>query len=215
MKVAVLSFPGTLAANQLLNLIEAAGHQGEVIPSTQDHLDGFDAVIIPDGNVYGNAVRPGAIAQFDPVIPALKVFDEQGKIIIGIGNGFQILTEANLLPGNLALNESLKQVNQDVTVALNKTIFSTEQVSLGFANKYGRYVINPEELKQLTDQNQILMTYIKNINGSIEKIAGVMNTRNNVFGMMVLPERHIDEAVSTTDGVELIVELLKRGEASE
>ncbi|HLQ74596.1 MAG TPA: phosphoribosylformylglycinamidine synthase subunit PurQ [Alloiococcus sp.] len=215
MKVAVLSFPGTLAANQVLKLIETVGYQGEIIPSTQDELDGFDAVIIPDGNAYGNAVRPGAIAQFDAVLPALKVFNKEGKIIIGIGNGFHILTEANLLPGNLTLNESLKQVNQEVAIALNETIFSSERVSLSFANKYGRYVINPDKLKQLIDQNQILMTYIKNINGSVENIAGVMNEQKNVFGMMVLPERHIDEAISTTAGIELIVELLKRSEASE
>lgn len=211
MKVAVISFPGSVAVDQMVALVEAVGHEGAIVSSKKDDLSDFHAVIVPDGNAYGNAIRPGAIAQFDSIIKALRTFNEENKLIIGVGNGFQILTEANLLPGYLGINAQLKQINQEVTVSLNQSIFSTEETTLSVANKFGRYVIAEDELERLKDQNQILMTYNQPVFGSTEQIAGIMNAEKNVFGMMVLPERHMDEAKTAYTGGKLLSELLERG----
>ena len=160
----------------------------------------FDAVIVPGGFSYGDYLRSGAIARFAPIIPALQQFAKSGKPVIGICNGFQILTEAGLLPGTLQKNTVAKFVcrDQQLVVANNQTPFSSlyemgAVITLPIAHGDGNYYCDAETLKTLEENDQIVFRYQNNPNGSLGDIAGVTHSEGNVLGIMPHPERAVEK----------------------
>ena len=220
MKIAVVVFPGS---NCDIDIYEAlhtvCGADVEYVSHKRDNLDGFDAVMLPGGFSYGDYLRCGAIARFANIMPAIVKMADEGKPVFGTCNGFQILTEAGLLPGTLKQNDSLKFVCKTVELQVenNKTPFTTkygekEHVKLPIAHADGSYYADDETLQKLEENNQVVFRYAnENPNGSLHDIAGVCNERGNVLGMMPHPERAVEALLGNTDGLRLFQSLLENG----
>src|SRR5690606_1173555 len=164
--------------------------KAEYVSHLSENLDAYDAILIPGGASYGDAVRPGAIANMQPVMKAVKKAAEAGKFVLGIGNGFQILLEAGLLPGAMLKNINLKFICKptQLKVENNDTAYTSayekgEQINIPIAHGKGNYFCDEETLAELKANNQIIFTYTSNPNGSIENIAGITNKQGNVLGM--------------------------------
>ncbi len=218
MKIAIVVFPGTTCEADLdAALKQTTGEKAEYVGHDIETLEGYDAVLIPGGASYGDAVRPGAIAKRQPVVKGIQKAAEAGKPILGIGNGFQILQEAGLLPGTMLTNESLKFVCKPVKlqVANNDTAFTSlyesgEIISLPIAHKKGDFYCSQSELKKLQENNQIIFTYTsENPNDSMADIAGITNEKGNVLGLMPHPERAVDQLLGSTDGVKLFKSIVQ------
>lgn len=218
MKISVLQFPGTnceydtkYAFEQLGCDVQIIWHKEKEIPSDTD------LVVIPGGFSYGDYLRSGAIARFANVMESVKEFAAKGGKVLGICNGFQILLEAGLLPGAMKRNDSLhfiskyhtlKVVNTDNTFLslLNKD----DVLDIPVAHHDGNYYIDANGLKELEENNQILLKYcdkdgtLVNMNGSVSNIAGICNKEKNVFGLMPHPERAIEELLGSTDGINML-----------
>ncbi|MTD41767.1 phosphoribosylformylglycinamidine synthase subunit PurQ [Erwinia sp. CPCC 100877] len=210
MKFAVIVFPGSNCDLDMLWAVkEVLGAEAEYVPHTAKSLDGFDGVLIPGGFSYGDYLRCGAIARFSEIIQEVIRFAEEGKPVFGTCNGFQILTEAGLLPGALLRNDSLHFVCKTATLKVvnNQTMFTTEykkdeQIRIPVAHGEGKYYCDDATLKKLKENNQIVFTYAQeNPNGSMENIAGIINERGNVLGMMPHPERAVEELLGSADGL--------------
>ena len=218
MKIAIVVFPGTTCEADLdVALKQTTGEKAEYVRHDIETLEGYDAVLIPGGAPYGDAVRPGAIAKRQPVVKGIQKAAEAGKPILGIGNGFQVLQEAGLLPGTMLTNESLKFVCKPVKlqVANNDTAFTSlyengEIISLPIAHKKGNFYCSQSELKKLQENKQIIFTYTsENPNGSMADIAGITNEKGNVLGLMPHPERAVDQLLGSTDGVKLFKSIVQ------
>lgn len=211
MKVAVISYPGTTAERETVQLFQSFTNDVDVINSSQRlRSEDYDLYVLANGNAYGDAIRPGALAIFDQASQDLKPLAELGKIIIGIGNGFQILTELNLLPGSFIVNASLNYIIKDVSVTLNENFFGkSKPIELSIAHKYGNFKLGQVERESFDNRN-ILMADQDDINGSDKNIAGLTNKEQTIFGMMVLPERHQDADINSTNGVQLVEIILKK-----
>ena len=186
---------------------------------------GFDCLIVPGGFSYGDYLRPGAIASYSPVMDGVREFAEDGGLVIGICNGFQILCEAGLLPGALIRNKGLKFICKTVALRVenNKTPFTTsyekgEVVNIPIAHADGSYYCDDETLAELEEGSRVVFRYSTpegeitndaNPNGAVSNIAGIINEKGNVLGMMPHPERAIEEALSMTDGRGVFESLLK------
>ncbi|KRL17600.1 phosphoribosylformylglycinamidine synthase 1 [Lentilactobacillus rapi DSM 19907 = JCM 15042] len=188
----------------------------ELVSYKNDSLAGFDAVLIPGGFSYGDYLRSGAIARFSPIIPALQKFAKSGKPVLGICNGFQILTEAGLLPGSLQKNVSAKFICKDETLVVNNdhSIFSSEYqkgqlITLPIAHGDGNYYADQETLKDLVANDQIVFKYTNNPNGSVDNIAGIVNKQGNVLGMMPHPERAVEDILGSSDGKGVFQSIVK------
>lgn len=217
MKVAVVVFPGSNCDIDLYEaLTSVCQAQAEYVSYQQDNLSGFDAVMLPGGFSYGDYLRCGAIARFSKIMPAIKAFAEAGKPVFGTCNGFQILTEAGLLPGALKRNDSLKFVCKTVGLRVenNQTIFTqlyqqAEQIKLPIAHADGSYYADQATLAELEANHQVVFRYVgENPNGSLHEIAGITNRRGNVLGMMPHPERAVEALLGNTDGLRLFKSLL-------
>ncbi|WP_281164782.1 phosphoribosylformylglycinamidine synthase subunit PurQ [Liquorilactobacillus sicerae] len=217
MKVAVVVFPGSNCDIDLYEaLTSVCQAQAEYVSYQQDNLSGFDAVMLPGGFSYGDYLRCGAIARFSKIMPAIKAFADDGKPVFGTCNGFQILTEAGLLPGALKKNDSLKFVCKtvDLRVENNQTIFTrlyqqAEQIKLPIAHAEGSYYADQATLAELEANHQVVFRYVgENPNGSLHDIAGITNRRGNVLGMMPHPERAVEALLGNTDGLRLFKSLL-------
>lgn len=210
MRVAVLRFPGSNCdQDALYSLREDIGVQAEYLWHGEESLAGFDAVFVPGGFTYGDYLRCGAIASRSHIIGAVIDFGNRGGPVIGVCNGFQILCESGLLPGALLLNEEQKFVCRDVRLeAVNKTSLWTRGVgrvlTIPIAHGEGRYVCDDETLKRIQDQDQIAFRYLDNPNGSVGDIAGVLNEKGNVLGMMPHPERATRSVLGLADGKEIL-----------
>lgn len=202
MKVAIVTFPGSAGESEIFEALVSVGFQAEqveIINEQVTDLSEYAGVFIPGGAVYANAVRPGAVAKTTPVADALVKFAESGKPVVGIGNGFQILTELDLLPGGFLKNKSLKTVNGLVDIVLEK--MDQAVVKLPIAHLFGQYYVAEETLSELKQNNQVYMTYAsKNPNGSVDNIAGVTNKEGNVIGMMPKPERAMEALLGSEAG---------------
>jgi phosphoribosylformylglycinamidine synthase subunit PurQ / glutaminase len=170
-------------------------------------LSGLDAVVLPGGFSYGDYLRCGAIARFAPVLQALVDFAAKGGRVLGICNGFQVLTELGLLPGALTRNQNLHFICEDaaLAVASSRTPWLRHQtvgseIVLPIAHGEGRYQCSDDTLKQLQDDDAIALRYCNNPNGSIADIAGITNARGNVLGLMPHPERACDPQIGGVDG---------------
>lgn len=216
MKVAVLQFPGSNCDQDALKALrEDVGVSAEYVWHEGSSLEGFDAVFVPGGFTYGDYLRCGAIASRSPILQETKRFAEEGRPVIGVCNGFQILAESGLLPGALTRNIKQKFICDDVFLKAEtrRSIWTSEVekvIRIPIAHGEGRYVIDAEGLKELEDNEQIAFRYVTpdghpddlaNVNGSVSNIAGVLNRQGNVLGMMPHPERATKELLGGTDGL--------------
>lgn len=209
LRFAVPVFPGSNCDHDMVNALRDVLHvSADLIPATATSLAGYDAIILPGGFSYGDYLRSGAIARFAPIMPAVIAFANAGKPVIGICNGFQVLTEAGLLPGALQSNRSAKFICQDsrLRIVNHGTAFtsaygSTDQISLPIAHGEGNYYCDEATLAELRANHQIIFEYVDNPNGSTENIAGIMNRAGNVLGMMPHPERAVEMILGSTDGL--------------
>ncbi|WDH83242.1 phosphoribosylformylglycinamidine synthase subunit PurQ [Paenibacillus urinalis] len=216
MKFAVLVFPGSNCDIDCYKAVEETiGQPVDYVWHTATDLSAYDCIIVPGGFSYGDYLRCGAISRFAPVMNEVAKAAEQGKYVIGICNGFQILTEAGLLPGALLRNTGMKFVCHDsvLQVENNNTPFTSEyelgeEIIIPIAHGEGNYYCDEETLEKLKTNNQIVFTYKNNPNGSLNNIAGVSNERGNVVGMMPHPERAVNEVLGTTDGKRMFTSIL-------
>ena len=210
MKFAVIQFPGSNCDLDAFHAIkDVMGQEVEYVSHKATSLEGFDAVLVPGGFSFGDYLRCGAIASHSNVMQAVKDFAKSGKLVIGICNGFQILTEAGLLPGALIRNTSLKFISkrQPLEVVNANSAFTNayeegQVITVPIAHGEGNYVASDEDLKELEANNQILFRYAGyNPNGSRADIAGICNKEGNVMAMMPHPERCVEEIINGTDGI--------------
>ncbi|WP_461226360.1 phosphoribosylformylglycinamidine synthase subunit PurQ [Lacticaseibacillus suihuaensis] len=209
MKAAVVSFPGSNCDDDLIWALETVCHQAATkVLASATTLDGFDLVLLPGGFSYGDYLRSGAIAKFAPIMAAVRDFAAAGGYVIGICNGFQILTEAGLLPGALQANTSLefRCAQAPLIVANAETAFSNAYadgatITLPIAHGEGNYYADPATLAALEANHQVVFRYADNPNGSLNDIAGIVNAQGNVLGMMPHPERAVEALLGGTDGL--------------
>lgn len=217
MKVSVLQFPGTNCEYDTKYAFEKLGCDVEIIWHKDSKLPQTDLVVIPGGFSYGDYLRSGAIARFANIMDAVVEFASNGGKVLGICNGFQILLEAGLLPGAMKRNDSLHFISKfnKLKVINNSNTFLQkleigDVVDIPVAHHDGNYFIDEAGLKELEDNNQILLKYcnkdgeIENLNGSVSQIAGICNKEKNVFGLMPHPERAIESILGCDDGVRML-----------
>jgi len=211
-KFGVVVFPGSNGDQDLLLAIQdVIGEEAEYVSHRATDLSDYDVILLPGGFSYGDYLRCGAIAKSSPVMEAVKQFASEGKPVFGTCNGFQILTETGLLPGVLLNNTSLKFIcgMQPLKVVNNQTMFTNkyeqdELITLPIAHGEGNYYCDEKTLKELKENNQIILTYEKNNpNGSVEDIAGITNKEGNVIGLMPHPERAMEDLLGSSDGKKL------------
>ena len=219
MKFAVIVFPGSNCDIDMYHAIkDELGEEVEYVWHDSESLEGFDGVLLPGGFSYGDYLRTGAIARFSNVMKEVVKAANAGKPVLGVCNGFQILLEAGLLPGAMKRNESLKFIcsQTQLKVVNNQTMFSNvyqpnEVITVPIAHGEGNYYCDEETLEKLKKNNQIVFTYEgTNPNGSLIDIAGIINEKGNVLGMMPHPERAVDELLGGADGLKLFQSIVKQ-----
>ncbi|AIQ15833.1 MULTISPECIES: phosphoribosylformylglycinamidine synthase subunit PurQ [Paenibacillus] len=217
MKFAVLVFPGSNCDIDCYKAVEdSLGEPVDYVWHTATDLSAYDCILVPGGFSYGDYLRCGAISRFAPVMAEVAKAAEQGKFVLGICNGFQILTEAGLLPGALRRNMSMKFRCHDTVLKVvnNTTPFTVdyakdEEIVIPIAHGEGNYYCDEETLASLKANNQIVFTYSDNPNGSVADIAGVSNAAGNVVGMMPHPERAANSLLGSEDGKRMFTSILK------
>ena len=214
-KVGVLLFPGSNCEQDVIEAFSGLGAHAELIWHGDRDLGGVDAVIVPGGFAHGDYLRPGAIARFSPVMGAVTDFAADGGPVVGICNGFQVLCEAGLLPGALQKNAGLRFLCRTVTLRVaSQASVLTREVEIGTELRIpinhfsGNYTCAPETLQQLRDNDQIVVRYVDNPNGSMDDIAGVSNEAGNVVGLMPHPERASSALLGSEDGLPLLSSVL-------
>jgi phosphoribosylformylglycinamidine synthase len=218
MKVTIVQFPGTNCEYDTQHAFKKLGADTEIVWHKSESLPAdTDLLVVAGGFSYGDYLRSGAIAKFSPVMKAVSAYAKDGGKVLGICNGFQVLTEAGLLPGALKRNDGLHFISKHHTLKVenNDNIFleklqKGDVVNIPIAHHDGNYYIDEDGLKELHKNNQILLTYsdvdgnVKNPNGSVESIAGVCNREKNVFGLMPHPERAMESILGSDDGVKML-----------
>ena len=219
-RVGVVLFPGTNCEYDALSAVERLGGTAELVWHGATSTDGYDALILPGGFAHGDYLRPGAIARFSPVMDAVATFAAAGGPVIGICNGFQVLTEAGLLPGALQKNRGLRFVCATTTVrvesddtALTSGVPVGTELAIPVNHFEGNYTCDASTLAELRDEGRIVLRYVDNPNGSVDDIAGVCNPGRNVVGLMPHPERASDPLLGSEDGVVLLRALLRTADA--
>jgi phosphoribosylformylglycinamidine synthase len=218
MKFAVLVFPGTWSDRDCQYVLtHELGQQADLVWHRDSNLDAYDAVVIPGGFSYGDHLRTGAIARFSPVMEAVARHADAGKPVLGICNGFQILCESHLLPGVLMRNDSLqfRCVPTYLRIENADTIFSGagkpgDVLEVPISHGEGNYYADPEIIERLESEHRVVFRYVTpqgeqttaaNPNGSVNNIAGIINERGNVLGMMPHPERAAEPLLGSADGL--------------
>ena len=218
MKVSILQFPGTNCEYDTKYAFEKLGATTEIVWHKSDSIpEDTDLLVVAGGFSYGDYLRSGAIAKFSPVMKAVKAYANEGGKVLGICNGFQVLTESGLLPGALKRNEGLHFISKHhhLRVENNENIFleklnKNDVVNIPIAHHDGNYYIDQDGLKDLYTNNQVLLTYSDangnslNPNGSVDSIAGICNKEKNVFGLMPHPERAMELLLGSDDGVKML-----------
>jgi phosphoribosylformylglycinamidine synthase I len=214
-RVGVVLFPGSNCEQDAIEAIRELGGDADVLWHGDDSVAGFDAVIVPGGFAHGDYLRPGAIARFSPVMGAVQAFAAAGGPVVGICNGFQVLTEAGLLPGALQKNAGLKFVCATTTLRVeSSSSVLTSEVPVGTTLRVpinhfeGNYTCSPDTLAELTAEDRVILRYVDNPNGSVDDIAGITNAGRNVVGLMPHPERAISDLLGSADGRPLLQSLL-------
>jgi len=226
MKFGVLVFPGSNCDHDTYNVIaEVAKQPVTFLWHDSDDLQGVDAVLVPGGFAYGDYLRTGAIARFSPVMQSVKKFAECGGLVLGICNGFQILTEAGLLPGALMRNAGLKYICKQVHLRTETTnspftngLAKGEVLQMPIGHMEGNYFCDRDELARLEAEDRIAFRYATpqgeitaeaNPNGSLGNIAGILNEGRNVLGMMPHPDRSSEQLLGSADGWKIFASMVE------
>ena len=219
--VGVIRFPGTNCEFDVVEAVRDLGGVADLIFHDATSLGAVDAVVVAGGFAHGDYLRPGAIARFSPVMAAVTRFASDGGPVVGICNGFQVLTEAHLLPGALQKNAGLKfrcemvDLRVESTDSALTTQASTGQVLRIPINHFeGNYTCSPETLAGLQAEDRVILRYVDNPNGSIDDIAGICNAGRNVVGLMPHPERACNDLLGSADGRILMGSLLSAAGAA-
>ena len=214
-RVGVVLFPGSNCEHDTIEAVRGLGGDAEVLWHGDDSLGGVDAVVIPGGFAHGDYLRPGAIARFSPIMDALRDFAAAGGPVVGICNGFQVLTEAGLLPGALQKNAGLKFLCATATLRVETTesvltsaAQSGAELRIPINHFEGNYTCDDETLAMLRSEDRVVVRYVDNPNGSVDDIAGVCNEGRNVVGLMPHPERASHDLLGSSDGAVLLQSLL-------
>ena len=224
MKSSVIVFPGSNCDRDIANALKKMQFKNQMVWHKETNLPKSDLIVIPGGFSYGDYLRSGAIAGKSLIIEEVIKAANSGCLILGICNGFQILTETGLLKGTLLRNKNLKFINKDINIKVinNKTKFTSKYslnqvLKINIAHNEGNYFTNSTHLSELKNENLIAFKYcdekgninnLSNPNGAIENIAGIFNSKKNILGMMPHPERMVDKLISNTDGVNLFSSIM-------
>ena len=224
MKSSVIVFPGSNCDRDVATALEKLQFKNQMVWHKESKLPKSDLIVIPGGFSYGDYLRSGAIAGKSLIIDEVIKAANSGCLILGICNGFQILTETGLLKGTLLRNKNLKFINKDVHIQVinNRTKFTKKYkkdqiLNINIAHNEGNYFTDSDHLKKMKDEDLIAFKYCDEIgnknknsnpNGSLEDIAGILNSDKNILGMMPHPERMVDDMISNKDGVNLFLSLL-------
>ena len=225
MKFGVLVFPGSNCDQDAYDVIaEVAQRPVTFLWHDSEDLEGVDAVLVPGGFAYGDYLRTGAIARFSPVMQAVKRFAEGGGLVLGICNGFQILTESGLLPGALMRNAGLKYICKQVHLRaetadspFTNQLVKGDVLQMPIGHMEGNYFCTPEELRGLEAEDRIAFRYATpqgeitpeaNPNGSLNNIAGILNAKRNVLGMMPHPDRSSELILGSADGWKVFASMI-------
>ncbi len=213
--VAVVQFPGTNCEMDVVEAVESLGASAHVVFHDSTTLGGADAVVIAGGFAHGDYLRPGAIARFSPVMSAVEDHARRGGPVVGICNGFQVLTESHLLPGALQKNAGLKfrcgftQLRVESTDSpLTSDCAPGDVLRIPINHFEGNYTCSEEVLAELREQDRIVLRYVDNPNGSVDDIAGICNESRNVVGLMPHPERAAHALLGSTDGRVMLESLI-------
>jgi len=212
MTVGIVVFPGSNCDRDMRWALEGClGRPTRFLWHEERDLSGLEAVVLPGGFSYGDYLRCGAIARFAPVLEELRGFAERGGPVLGICNGFQVLTEMGLLPGALTRNRSLHFLCEPTVLEVTpghcqwlQNYQQGERITLPIAHGEGRYQVDPGELERLEQTGQVVLRYASNPNGSLGDVAGLTNAAGNVLGLMPHPERACDPATGNLDGRRLL-----------
>jgi len=215
LKIGVTIFPGSNCDRDALHAVERMGAEPVELWHGDAELKGSDAVIVPGGFSYGDYLRPGAIARFANVMAPLEDFARSGGPILGVCNGFQVLTEAHLLPGALLRNTGMRFVCRRVRVRVEttETLWTSscepgEELTLPVAHIEGNYFADPATLAELEAEDRVVLRYMENPNGSANDIAGICNEGKNVVGIMPHPERVSDPVLGSEEGMRILRSVL-------
>ena len=224
MNSSVIVFPGSNCDRDIAIALEKMQFKNKMVWHKESKLPKSDLIVVPGGFSYGDYLRSGAIAGKSLIINEVIKAAKNGCLILGICNGFQILTETGLLKGVLLRNKNLKFINRDVNIKVvnNNTNFTNQYkkdqiLKINIAHNEGNYFTNSRHLKELQNENLIAFKYCNqngsidekcNPNGSLKNIAGILNNKKNILGMMPHPERMIDDTISNQNGINLFMSIL-------
>ena len=218
MKFGIVIFPGTWSDRDTYKALSSVmGYDSSYIWHNDNNIDNYDCIILPGGFSYGDYLRSGAIAKFSPIMDSVKEHAKKGKPVIGICNGFQILCESGLLPGALVANRDMQFICEWVNLKIvNRESFFTNKISqnkkilkIPISHGEGNYIADENVIKKLEDNNQIILKYSNsagditdksNPNGSVNNIAGIINKKGNILGMMPHPEKATEKMLGSKDG---------------
>jgi phosphoribosylformylglycinamidine synthase I len=215
-RIGVLRFPGACDDRDALWALSALDAEALFVWHTETELPDLDAVVLPGGFSYGDYLRCGAIARFAPAMEAVAAFAAEGGLVLGICNGFQILCEAGLLPGVLRRNESLSFVCRDVPLVVERTdtpftsrCAEGERLTIPVKHGEGCWFADDALYDELEASRQIVLRYAEPVNGSLNDVAGVVNERGNVMGLMPHPEHAVDPLLGSADGALILSSLVE------
>jgi phosphoribosylformylglycinamidine synthase subunit PurQ / glutaminase len=214
-RIGVIIFPGSNCDRDALYAIERTGAEPVELWHADADLKGVDAVVVPGGFSYGDYLRPGAIARFSKVMGPLEEFANDGGPVLGVCNGFQVLTEAHLLSGALLRNTSMRFVCKRVRARVETaqtpwtSLFEPgDELVLPVAHNEGNYFADERTLRELEDEERVVLRYLDNPNGSLNDIAGICNADRNVVGLMPHPERVSDDVLGSEEGLKVFKSVL-------
>ncbi len=215
-RIGVVLFPGSNCEQDVIEAVRVVGGEAEILWHGETDLRQVDAVVVPGGFAHGDYLRPGAIARFSPVMTAVTAFAARGGPVVGICNGFQVLTEAGLLPGALQKNRGLKFLCKLAEVRVESTASPLTAalppgaiLRIPINHFEGNYICAARTLAELQAEDRIILRYVSNPNGSVDDIAGITNESRNVVGLMPHPERASNHLIGSADGLPLLRSLLE------
>ena len=217
-RVGVVLFPGSNCEQDVLEAVRGLGAEGELLWHGDATVARVDAVVVPGGFSYGDYLRPGALARFSPVMEAVSRFAAEGGPVVGICNGFQVLTEAGLLPGALSKNRGLTFRCEEVALRVESSrscltggVAQGSVLRIPINHFEGNYQCDAQTAARLRNEDRVVLRYVENPNGSVDDIAGICSPEGNVVGLMPHPERASSPLLGSVDGRPLLRSLIHAG----